>query len=58
LWRERNNRRYGEQPSPTATLVKMIDKNIRNRLSTLQRGGNSKYEEGIVLWFATRRNHV
>jgi len=48
--------RHGEHPLQAAMLVKTIDKNVKNRLSTLKTGGTPKYEDGIVLWFATRRN--
>ncbi|KAL9293991.1 putative RNA-directed DNA polymerase [Arabidopsis thaliana] len=56
VWRERNNRSHGEHPLQATMLVKTIDKNVKNRLSTLKTGGTPKYEDGIVLWFATRRN--
>ncbi|KAG7631566.1 Oxoglutarate/iron-dependent dioxygenase [Arabidopsis suecica] len=36
VWGERNARRHGEQPSPVGKLVKMIDKNMRNKLSTIR----------------------
>lgn len=36
LWRERNRRRHGgEAASPTRTLIKQIDKNIRNRINSI-----------------------
>lgn len=31
IWRERNRRKHGEGPRPTALLIKQIDKNIRNK---------------------------
>ncbi|CAH8262451.1 unnamed protein product [Arabidopsis lyrata] len=46
------------EPSSAGKLVKMIDKNIRNRFSTLTSGGDLKYEGGILRWFETRRNQV
>jgi len=55
IWRERNARRHGEEPSPAERLIKLIDKNIRNRLSTMRRGGQEKYEKGIQMWFGSRR---
>ncbi|KAG7587392.1 Reverse transcriptase domain [Arabidopsis thaliana x Arabidopsis arenosa] len=54
IWRERNDRRHGEQPSTTEKIVKIIDKNIRNRLSTLKRGGEERYAGGIQMWFSTQ----
>jgi len=51
IWRERNNRKHSEDHSTIMRLVKMIDKNIRSRLSTIQSGGDSKYAGGIQFWF-------
>ncbi|CAL9216785.1 unnamed protein product [Arabidopsis halleri] len=36
---------------PQAQLIKRIDKNVRNRLSSIPTGG---FEEGLQLWFASR----
>ncbi|KAL9281444.1 putative reverse transcriptase zinc-binding domain-containing protein [Arabidopsis thaliana] len=55
MWRERNERRHGEEPSNAERLIKLIDKNIRNRLSTIRRGGEEKYVNGIQTWFGSRR---
>ncbi|XP_010445454.1 PREDICTED: uncharacterized protein LOC104728123 [Camelina sativa] len=49
IWRERNARRHGEQSSTAEQLIKIIDKNIRNRLSTMKGG-----EESIQVWFAAK----
>lgn len=54
IWSERNRRRHGEQPTTTEMLVKTIDKNVRNRLSTIKGGGASQYEDGLQAWFASR----
>jgi len=40
--RERNDRRHGEPPSRTEKLVKLIDRNMRNRLSTITEKGREK----------------
>ncbi|XP_010421785.1 PREDICTED: uncharacterized protein LOC104707187 [Camelina sativa] len=50
LWRERNGRRHGESSLTPEHLIKLIDKNVRNRLSTLP-GGQDKL---IQIWFAAR----
>ncbi|KAG7543595.1 Reverse transcriptase zinc-binding domain [Arabidopsis thaliana x Arabidopsis arenosa] len=57
IWQERNTRRHGDQPSPEEKLVKMIDKNVRNRLSTIRSGGDTRHATGIQVWFATRNLH-
>jgi len=55
IWNEQNRRRHGEQSSPTEILVMIIDKNIRNRLSTIQGGGGLKFKNGIQIWFESRQ---
>ncbi|KAL9831310.1 putative reverse transcriptase zinc-binding domain-containing protein [Arabidopsis thaliana] len=47
LWRERNGRRHGEPAIPASKLTKLIDKNIRNRFSTLQKMGNKRLQGGL-----------
>ncbi|KAL0878153.1 hypothetical protein Bca101_027859 [Brassica carinata] len=54
IWRERNCRRHGEKPLPHVLLAKIIDKNVRNRLSTIRRQGDQKMEKGLRMWFGTR----
>lgn len=54
VWRERNRRRHGESPSPGSLLVKLIDKNMRNKLSIIRKRGDKEYEGGMVYWFSTR----
>ncbi|XP_024014022.1 uncharacterized protein LOC112088099 [Eutrema salsugineum] len=54
LWRERNAIKHGETPSPRQRLVKVIDKAVRNRLSTIRLKGGRDYENGLVYWFDTR----
>ncbi|KAL9281954.1 putative reverse transcriptase zinc-binding domain-containing protein [Arabidopsis thaliana] len=54
IWTERNDRRHGERPSTTEKMVKLIDKNVRNRLSTLRQGKVEKHVEGLKVWFASR----
>ncbi|XP_019092186.1 PREDICTED: uncharacterized protein LOC109129064 [Camelina sativa] len=50
IWRERNDRRHGEKPSLAETIVKFIDKTVRNRLSTIKEDGGSN----IQVWFEAR----
>lgn len=54
IWRERNCRRHGEKHLPHTLLVKVIDKNVRNRLSTIKRQGGHKLEGGLRMWFGSR----
>lgn len=51
IWRERNGRKHGEKPLSAGLLSTQIDKNIRNKLSTLQRDG--RCQAGLQLWFQT-----
>ncbi|KAL9293603.1 putative RNA-directed DNA polymerase [Arabidopsis thaliana] len=53
IWRERNDRRHGAFSTPEK-IVKLIDTNIRHRLSTLRQGKVEKYVRGIQMWFASR----
>lgn len=50
-----NGRRHGEEPSNAERLIKLIDKNIRNRLSTIRREAREKYTNEIQMWFGSRR---
>jgi len=54
VWRERNGRKHGEPPTPPNTLAKMVDKNVRNQLSTLL--ASPTYEGGLRYWFHTHPN--
>lgn len=56
IWRERNGRRHGEEPTTTEMMVKLIDRNLRNRLSTIRRKGEAAYPSGLQVWFA-RQQH-
>nr|AAD17404.1 hypothetical protein [Arabidopsis thaliana] len=58
IWRERNERRHGEKPSRTEKIVKLIDKNIRNRLSTIRVRGEEKYAQGTQMRFASRQYQI
>lgn len=54
LWRERNSRRHSETAIPAMKLAKIIDKNVRNKFSTIPRSGNSRLVDGLQFWFHTR----
>lgn len=54
IWRERNRRLHGEAEAPAALLVKLLDKNMRNKLTLVQRNKDRKMGEGMQYWFHTR----
>ncbi|KAG7579708.1 Reverse transcriptase domain [Arabidopsis thaliana x Arabidopsis arenosa] len=54
IWRERNGRRHGDTPIPATKLTSIIDKSVRNRLSTMATSGSSNYEGILRFWFHTR----
>lgn len=56
IWRERNCRRHGDNQLPHTLLTKIMDKNVRNRLSTIRPQGDQKMEKGLQSWFGTRKN--
>lgn len=46
LWRERNARKHGEAPSSQGTIIKFIDKAVRNRLMSLRRDHHARALRG------------
>lgn len=54
IWRERNRRMHGEDASPMDLLIKLIDKNMRNKLTLVQRKEERKIGIGMAYWFETR----
>ena len=54
VWREKNRRRHGEALCPATLLIRRIDKNMRNKFTVIQRGGDKSYDGGMATWFATR----
>lgn len=54
LWRRRNSRKHGDAQITKQTMVKICDKTIRNRLSTLVAKQENKYEGILRFWFASR----
>ncbi|KAL9840234.1 putative RNA-directed DNA polymerase [Arabidopsis thaliana] len=57
IWRERNARRHGEISSPTNRLIKLIDKTVRNRISSIRDTGDHNYNDCMQLWFSMRQPH-
>ena len=54
LWRERNDRRHGSQPIMAGPLVKMIERQVKNRCLSLRQMGDLKFSGALTMWFATR----
>lgn len=54
IWRERNGRKHGEGHQTAETLLKFIDKGVRNRISSLRVSGSRSYATAMASWFATR----
>lgn len=52
IWRERNGRLHGEIPMPSGRMKQSIDKQIRNRLTSIRSMGDVRYENGMQTWFA------
>lgn len=45
IWRERNKGRHEEAPSPVCLLIKVMDKNMRNKFSIIRKKkGDKEYE--------------
>lgn len=58
IWKERNNRRHGKTPKTAKQLIKLIDKQVRNRLSTIWSMGDCRFESGMEAWFASRQTPI
>lgn len=54
IWKERNSRIHGEQPLTSNTLITLIDKQVRNRLSSIRLLGDTAYENALHKWFEAR----
>ena len=54
IWRERNCRRHGDKHTPPTQLMRKLDKDVRNRISSLKDQGDGRYEKHMTVWFATR----
>ncbi|RIA05032.1 hypothetical protein BRARA_K00637 [Brassica rapa] len=52
LWRKRNERRHGSTPTPTASLVKFIDRQVKNKCLSIS--GNQRLGALLQLWFASQ----
>ncbi|KAF8046190.1 hypothetical protein N665_3964s0003 [Sinapis alba] len=53
LWRERNGRRHGDKQQTSTLLRKVIDKQIRNKISSLLGGKSKIIKNAMEMWFAS-----
>ncbi|KAG7569624.1 Endonuclease/exonuclease/phosphatase superfamily [Arabidopsis thaliana x Arabidopsis arenosa] len=49
IWMERNRRRHGELSSSAEQLIKLIDRIVRNKISSVQLLGSRKLEDGLQI---------
>ncbi|CAH2065957.1 unnamed protein product, partial [Thlaspi arvense] len=54
VWGERNGRKRGETPTPPIQLALRIEKQIRNKFTTIQTLGDKQYAEGMERCFSLR----
>lgn len=54
IWRERNNRQHGERPTTATRLIVLIDKTIRNWISTILSTEDTNFNNTMITWFASR----
>lgn len=54
IWHERNRRHHWELPKPPANKIKILNRLIRNRLSSLKQQGITKFENVLRLWLDTK----
>ncbi|KAF2552848.1 hypothetical protein F2Q68_00035656 [Brassica cretica] len=53
IWRERNKIKHGEKPLPMAVVKKLMDKEVRNKLSLMKLKGGKGIEDTLQYWFST-----
>ena len=54
IWMERNTRRVEDKALPTSCLMIKLDKQVRNRITSLRRKNGGKYEKAMEEWFKRR----
>lgn len=54
IWKEWNGRKFGGAHTSAAGLIKTIDKQIGNRISSLKTREDSIYQKTMVTWFSFR----
>ncbi|KAG2320543.1 hypothetical protein Bca52824_013756 [Brassica carinata] len=54
IWLERNGRRHGTAQRPPSLLIKFIDKQTRNRISSLRGRRGTLFNQAMGIWFSSR----
>ncbi|KAL9308369.1 putative RNA-directed DNA polymerase [Arabidopsis thaliana] len=54
IWHERNGRRHGERSNSATHLIRWLDKQMRNQISTIAASGDHRYDKALQLWFQSR----
>lgn len=54
LWRERNDRRHGATPISVQALLKILDRQVRNKCLSFRQLGDFAYASSLRMWIATR----
>lgn len=54
IWLERNGRKHSRVQRPPSLLIKFIDKQTRNRISSLQGRGGTSFKNAMMVWFSSR----
>ncbi|KAL9285956.1 hypothetical protein AtEden1_Chr4g0280611 [Arabidopsis thaliana] len=49
-----NGRRHGEAPISSLQLIRLLDKQVRNRISSIREQGDGRYDGCIAKWFGSR----
>lgn len=51
IWIERNGRRHGSPHQELRQIIKFVDKQVRNRISSLRRKGGKYLNQAMANWF-------
>lgn len=54
IWLERNGRRHGSPHQDRGTIIMFVDKQVRNRVSSLRRKGGKHLSQAMANWFDSR----
>ncbi|XP_056850944.1 uncharacterized protein LOC108838979 [Raphanus sativus] len=54
IWLERNGRKHSRVQRPLSFLIKFIDKQTKNRISSLQGRGGTSFKNAMMVWFSSR----